>query len=254
MTQPNEYFPTGASNYDSLADFAAKTEDDWAATNRGLEVARWGNVNTGARGGLAANLAFPIAIGRYIVQQLGLGVHNTLENIASALQTFAANAATAATNAANAVADIATLILQAGVNVIASVGNAISDALNGVKSTWNKMWGAVFGGTHTGKTDSDFATAATSLNSTATTASTNATTANTNIQGTWNDLYDGLNDGSGSTTRTSANVRERARGLFKTTRRKAKTGSNLVLDPVGTTSIFWSGQTNVTYTAAVKRR
>lgn len=205
MTQPDEFFPEAASNYDSLAAFAAKTEDDWAATNRGLEVARWGNVNSGARGGLAAGLALPIAIGRYIAQQLGAGIHNTLENIGSALQNFAATVANAATNAANAIADIASLILQAGANAIATVGNWISDALNGVKQTWN-------------------------------------------------DLFDGLRDGSGSTNKTSADVRERARAITQATRKTVATGSNLLVDPVANSALYWTGQTRVARATAVRRR
>lgn len=254
MTQPDEYFPTSAPNYDSLAAFAAKTEEDWGSENEGLEVERWGGVKTGIRGGLATNVPVPVAVGRFIASQLGLtGVFDTLVAIGAALTGFAANVAQAVTDAGNALAQLASLILQAGANAIAQVGTLVSNAWTGVVDTWNGFWGAVFGVPASNKTASDFTTAAGSLNSTATTASTNANTANTNMQLTWNYVYDGLNDGSGSSGRTATDVRERARAVTRTARQTMLSGSNLVVDPVGDASIYWT-QTNVVTRPTVRRR
>lgn len=55
-------------------------------------------------------------------------------------------------------------------------GKATTAGTN-VQSTWDRFWEAIFGGTVSGKTVSDFKTAGQSVNSTASTANTNATTA-----------------------------------------------------------------------------
>lgn len=42
MTQPDALFPADATNFGSFADFAAKTQADYQAEQRGAEVNRWG--------------------------------------------------------------------------------------------------------------------------------------------------------------------------------------------------------------------
>lgn len=47
MTQPNAYTPDSAANYDSLADWAAKTQAERELELNAPEETRWGNINTG---------------------------------------------------------------------------------------------------------------------------------------------------------------------------------------------------------------
>lgn len=42
MTQPDGAFPDSAANFESFAEFAAKTQEDWEAGFRNAEVNRWG--------------------------------------------------------------------------------------------------------------------------------------------------------------------------------------------------------------------
>lgn len=81
MTQPNELLPEGAANYDSLHDFAAKTEEDWHGELEANEVNRWGD--NGVLGGLFQGLAQGKP---FIAALIEAVVHEAFEDITGAYE------------------------------------------------------------------------------------------------------------------------------------------------------------------------
>ncbi|MFN3004584.1 hypothetical protein ACK12G_15125 [Mycolicibacterium wolinskyi] len=62
MTQPDGLFPESAFNWDSLAELAAKNEEDWEAELYGKAEAPFNQVLAGLFAGLPAGMPQPIAI------------------------------------------------------------------------------------------------------------------------------------------------------------------------------------------------
>ncbi|MEZ0355500.1 hypothetical protein [Mycobacterium sp. SA01] len=194
MTQPDDLFPSTTANYDSLAAHAARTQADWEAEMYGNENDRWGNVNTGLRGGLDLNYPLPVAIMRYIAQQLGLGgALATLDSVGAALNgfwsTLESSANTAGANATTAVNQISSMITNAATGTAAALGTALANTVTNVQNTWDRFWEGIFGGTASGKTAADLKTAAQTVNATAATGVANANTAQSAVAATNTALF-----------------------------------------------------------------
>lgn len=85
MTQPDEFMPERAANYESLAAFAAKTQEQWEDDLVGEQETRWGN--NGVLGGLFSGLnkdkPFVAAIIEALVQEI-FGDDGVFANVAEA--------------------------------------------------------------------------------------------------------------------------------------------------------------------------
>lgn len=131
MTQPDEFFPEQAINYDSIAALAAKTPESveaellnvWSVTLQGLL--------NGLFEGLRQGINFALAIFEKIADALGLGpAWDTLESVLGAIGEWANN-----------IAGVFWNLLNNPAAVIGNIFNVLVDGIN----TLGQMIGGLFG-------------------------------------------------------------------------------------------------------------
>lgn len=84
--------PDRAANYDSLAAFAAKTEEDWDDELRGAEETRWGDgVLGGLFDGLEQGKSFVAALISALITDAFEGITDPLGTVAEALESWGSN-------------------------------------------------------------------------------------------------------------------------------------------------------------------
>lgn len=87
MTQPDGAFPEKASNYSSLAAWAATTQEEWESGFRQDETDRWGSVLDGLFDGLEQGVSFGLSILSAIAKKiLGLDPTTFFESVEDVLE------------------------------------------------------------------------------------------------------------------------------------------------------------------------
>lgn len=104
--------PESASNYDGLAAFAAKTQEDWENELHGTETARWGN--SGVLGalfqGLQQGKPFVVALVEAIVHQIFEDITDFFDNVGDAFDALRDGFTAKWTTVADTVSNIGTVI------------------------------------------------------------------------------------------------------------------------------------------------
>lgn len=177
MTTPNQFNPLEAANFDSLATWAAKTQEDWEAEQRNPELARWGGIRDGFWLGLPTGQPYTLTLLSYMaIQLLGLDPTTFFEGVQDAI-----DAIRDWLNDIQEQADQASLDLAEMIDGVLGSGNQVEDLVQFLidsRDQQHDMIGeffeAVFGTPTSNPTITDWATASAALTAIAETAQTNA--------------------------------------------------------------------------------
>lgn len=187
MTQPDKYVPPGSSNYDGLAAFAGKTQEDWEAENRAAMEARFGDALAGV---IILLEQIPI-IGDLVeiltgvedgdLNDLGTAANNFKKflgdqwgGLFKAIEDALGGVQKAAVEFGEFVGAVVTGLGGAVLGTASAVGQAVNDGFKFLQDLTDGFFNAIFGTNQVNKTPADVSTAAGAVVSNTNTAATNA--------------------------------------------------------------------------------